>query len=104
MLRSNWKPPSLEAEIAFSYETVAEANAVVDAISPDNVRIPEDLTIKTIRQGRKVLTNIECEAGLLTFIATIDDLLEAISIAERSVSAVEKKRTIHEPLFTSRVT
>lgn len=90
MLRSNWKPPSLEVEIALSYETVTEANAVVDAITPDNVRIPKDLAIKTIRRGRKALTSVECRAGLLTFIATIDDLLEAISIAERSVSAVRE--------------
>ncbi len=87
---SNWEPPSLEAKIAFSYETVTEANAIVDAITPDNVRIPEDLAIMTIRQGRKMLTCIECGAGLLTFIATIDDLLEAIEIAERSVSAMRE--------------
>ena len=91
MLRSNWKPPNLEVEIALSYETVTEANAVVDAITPDNVRIPKDLAIKTIRRGKKALTSVECRASLLTFIATIDDLLEAISIAERSVSTVKQK-------------
>lgn len=89
MLKNNCESPRLEAEIALSYETVAEANAVADAISPDNVRVPTGLTIKTIRQKRKVLTDIECEAGLLTFVATIDDLLEAISIAERSVLAAK---------------
>ena len=90
VLGSNLEPPSLEAEIAFDYETIAEANAVADAISPDNVKTPKDLAIKTVRQGKKVMTNIECGACLLTFIATIDDLLEAISIAERSVSAVKE--------------
>lgn len=88
--KNNWKPPNLEAEIALSYETITEANAVVNAVSPDNVKTPEDLTIKTIQKGRKMLTNIECTSGLLTFIATLDDLLEATSIAERSVSAVKE--------------
>lgn len=86
---NNWKPPSLEAEIAISYGTITEANAVVDAISPDNERAPEGLVVKTTRLGRKVTTNIICRAGLLTFIATLDDLLEAASIAEKSVSAMK---------------
>jgi len=90
VLGNNLEPPSLEAEISFDYETVAEANAVVNAILPDNVKLPKDLTIKTARQGKKVTTNIECRECLLTFVATIDDLLEAVSVAERSVSAVKE--------------
>lgn len=89
--RNNWERLSLEAEIAFSYATIREANAVVDAISPDNAKTPEGLVAKTIRQGRKAVTRIECTAGLMTFIATIDDLLEAISIVERSVLTVKQK-------------
>jgi hypothetical protein len=91
-LENSWEPPSLEAEISFSYETITLANAVADAISPDNVKAPEHLIIKTIRQGRKVMTSVECRKGLLTFIATIDDLLEAISTAEKSVSAVNENK------------
>ncbi len=83
-------PQSLEAEISLSYETITEARAVANAVSPDNVKAPEDLTIKTVHLGRKVLTDVGCKSGLLTFIATIDDLLEAISIAERSVLSVKK--------------
>ena len=87
--KNSWKPQNLEAEITLIYETLREAYAVANAVSPDNVKIPEDLAIKTVQQGREILTNIECRSGLLTFIATIDDLLEAMSIAERSVSAVK---------------
>lgn len=87
--KNSWEPPNLQAEIALYYGTITEANAVANAVSPDNVKIPEGLTIKTAQRGRKVLTNIECKSSLLTFIATIDDLLEAMSIAERSFSAVK---------------
>jgi len=89
--KNSSEPPNLEAEIALSYGTITEANAVVNAVSPDNVKTPEALTIKTIRRGREVLTNIECGSSLLTFIATIDDLLEAISIAERTISTVKER-------------
>ena len=48
------------------------------------------MLIKTIRQGTKVLTKIECGAELMTFAATIDDLMSAVSVAERSISAAKK--------------
>ncbi len=80
----------MEAEISLSYKTIREAEAVVDAISPDNIDAPEGLTVKTTRLGAKVLTKIECRTKLLTFISTIDDVMSAVSIAEKSTSAVKK--------------
>lgn len=79
----------LEAKITLSYKTLREAEAVANAVSPDNVRVPEGLSVKTMRQGKTVLTNIKCESRLQTFVATIDDLLSAVSVAERTLSAVK---------------
>jgi len=79
----------LEANVVLSYKTIREAEAVAKAVSPDNVKVPLGLFIKTMRQGKKVLTKIECETRLRTFIATIDDLLSAVSVAERTLSAVK---------------
>lgn len=90
-LANSWDPRNLEAEISLSYKTNTQAKAVADAVSPDNVKIPEGLTIKTLQRGRKVLTSIKCKSSLLTFIATIDDLLDAVSIAERSISVVKER-------------
>jgi hypothetical protein len=81
----------LEAEISLSYKSDIQARAVADAVSPDNVKIPEGLTIKTVKQGRNVLTHIRCRSSMLTFIATIDDLLAAVSVAERSISTVKSR-------------
>ena len=80
----------MNAEISLSYKTKREAKAVFRAVAPDNFRVPKGLVIKTVWQGTKVFTKIACRAGLLTFIATIDDLMSAVSVAERSISAVEK--------------
>jgi len=78
----------LEAEIAFSYKTIGEAEAVAKAVSPDNVKVPRGLFIKTKRRGRRVFTKIVCETRLQTFVATIDDFLSAVSVAERTISAI----------------
>ncbi len=55
------------------------------------MKIPEGLTIKTMKQGRIVLSHIICRSSMLTFIATIDDLLSAVSVAERSISTVKSR-------------
>lgn len=80
----------MNAEIALSYKTIQEAEAVAKALTPDNVKVPRGLIIRTTRQGTTVLTTIECRTKLLTFVATIDDLVSAVSVAERSISAVRK--------------
>ena len=81
----------MEAEISLSYTNSRQAGAVADAVCPDNVKIPEGLTIKTMKQGRNVLSHIKCRSSMLTFIATIDDLLSAVSVAERSISTVKNR-------------
>jgi len=80
----------LEAKIILSYEDEREAEAVAKAVSPDNVRVPSGLLIRTVRRGRKVLTSVRCKMRLQTFIATIDDFLSCVSVAERALSAAKK--------------
>jgi tRNA threonylcarbamoyladenosine modification (KEOPS) complex Pcc1 subunit len=79
----------LQAEIVLNYKSTREAEAVAQAVSPDNVKVPSGLSIITTKQGKKVLTQMVCETKLETFIATIDDLLSAVSVAERTVTAVK---------------
>jgi len=79
----------VEAEISLFYERVREAEAVARAVAPDNMTVPQGLFIKTVRRGRLVSTLIKCETKLQTFIATIDDLLSSVSVAEKSYGAVK---------------
>jgi len=81
----------VDAEISLSYRTVIEAEAVVRAVSPDNVRVPKGLFVVTERRGKKVLSEVVCETRLETFTATIDDLLSAVSVAEKALSAVRNR-------------
>jgi len=90
-LVSNWELQVVDAEISLSYKTVSEAEAVAKAVSPDNVKVPRGLFIRTTRHGTRVSTRIRCRTKLLTFIATVDDLMTAVSIAERSISAAKRR-------------
>lgn len=73
----------MEAEIRLSYRNEREAQTVTKAISPDNIEVPKGLQIETLQHGSKVNTKIKCQTRLATLIATIDDLLACVSVAEK---------------------
>lgn len=78
----------MEANINISYKTMEAARAVAKAVAPDNVTVPKGLFIRTTARGATVSTSITCQTRLETCISTIDDLLSAISVAEKSLAAV----------------
>jgi len=80
----------LEAEIRLCYQNGREAEAVAKAVSPDNVEVPSGLHIETVRNGSDVHTKIECQTRLQTLIATIDDLLACVSVAEKTFKVAKK--------------
>jgi len=87
----------LEAEIKLEYDDAKRAKAIAkrakaiaEAVSPDNFKTPSGLTVKTTQEEKSVVTNIKCRRKLPTFIATIDDLLFCVSIAERTLQTTDK--------------
>ena len=76
----------MEAKIILTYRSKREAEAVAKAVSPDNVKVPSGLSVKTTHRGAKVFTLIKCKNSLPTFISTIDDLLCCASVAENTVN------------------
>jgi tRNA threonylcarbamoyladenosine modification (KEOPS) complex Pcc1 subunit len=80
----------MEAEIVLEYDDANIAEAIADAVSPDNYGAPTGLFIKTESEKGKVVTQITCES-FQTFIATIDDLLFSVATAEK---------TLHQTLKT----
>ncbi|MEJ2240983.1 MAG: KEOPS complex subunit Pcc1 [Candidatus Bathyarchaeota archaeon] len=81
----------MEADIQIKYRNTQEAEAVTNAVSPDNVKVPSGLYIKTMRSRSTVHTFIHCETRLQTLIATIDDLLACVSVAEKSFKVAKNK-------------
>jgi hypothetical protein len=80
----------LEAEITLEYDDVRLAEAVAKAVSPDNVKTPSGLSVKTSWQSTRVITWLNYRGKLATFIATIDDLLFCASTAERALQAARE--------------
>lgn len=82
---------SLQATITLEYKDEKTAEAIAQAISPDNFKTPIGLQVKTVRENNKVVTQIRCEGKLATFTATIDDLLFSASTAEKTLHIITTK-------------
>jgi hypothetical protein len=80
----------LEATITLEYDGTKIADAIANAVSPDNFKTPTGLFIKTVRKGSHVLTEVKTEGKLATFIATIDDLLFCVSTAEKTLRTLKE--------------
>ncbi len=79
----------MKAKLLFLYETRRESEAVVNAVSPDNVGPHSGLTVKTLRKANRLVATVHCTKSLETFAATLDDLLACISVAEKAFAAVK---------------
>jgi hypothetical protein len=80
---------NLEATITLKYIDERTAQAVADAVSPDNYKTPIGLEIKTVREKDTVVTRLKCDGKLATFSATIDDLLCSVSTAEKTLKSIK---------------
>lgn len=80
----------MEADVILEYKREKTAETIADAISPDNVKAPTDLSIKTAQLSNRVVTTIKSCGKFQTFVATIDDLLFCASTAEKIVGITNK--------------
>ena len=77
-----------KAEVPVEMETKRLSNAVAESISPDNQKVPEGLTVKTLAHGRRVISKVECNKSFETFLATLDDLLSCMQTAQKTLRAI----------------
>ncbi len=82
----------MKAKIILTYDDESKAEAVKEAVSPDNVEAPPYISIETIRSNTQVITYIECSGKLKSFISTIDDLLSCVSVAEKTFSVIDEMK------------
>jgi hypothetical protein len=81
----------LEATITLEYADKKTAEAIAQAVAPDNFKTPSGLGVKTTKEDNKVVTQICCDGKLATFTATIDDLLFCASTAEKTLKTITTK-------------
>ena len=84
----------MEAIITLEYGVEKTAEAVANAVSPDNFKTPAGLFIRTFRSSNKVSTEIRAEEKFSTFIATIDDLLFSASAAENVIHVAKEREKV----------
>ncbi len=82
----------MQATITLEYADVKTAEAVAQAVSPDNFKTPVGLQVNTVREDKKVITQISWDGKLATFTATIDDLLFSASTAEKTLHALKQAK------------
>jgi hypothetical protein len=79
----------LRAELSFIYGSSKDVEAVAEAVSPDNFTVPEGLEVKSTARNNELFSTVHCDKSLMTFLATLDDLLACISVAEKVVKLLE---------------
>lgn len=82
-----------EAKISIRYGSEKIARSVLKAITPENKTAPEGVSVETTIREPEVVTDIKCERSLETFISTIDDLLSAIQLAEKTLSELKHAKS-----------
>ena len=86
MTRNSRPRPDLgvEAKVSVAFLSAAQARAAVKALIPDNVNMPEGLTIRIFSKGRAVVVKLSARsvpAG--TIASTMDEVLEHLSVARK---------------------
>lgn len=79
----------MEATITLEYKDRKTTQAVAKAVAPDNFKTPKTLKIKTFSEDRQVVTIVNCQGKIATFISTIDDLLFSTTTAEKTLKTIK---------------
>lgn len=72
----------MSARIVCEYGSSRVARAVAKALEPDNLRLPDGLSVSTVASGKKVVSSVNLDGRMETLLATIDDLLACAITAE----------------------
>jgi len=76
-----------EAVVRIRYGDEASAEAVMRAISPDNLKA-EGISIDAVNRGGVLEVRVACGRGVGSLVATLDDVLSCISAAEKALGGV----------------
>jgi hypothetical protein len=71
----------LRARVRCLYREEGVAEALVRALSPDNVG-GKGVELRTVRRGREVITTVRMRGRIETLLTTLDDLLACTEAAE----------------------
>jgi hypothetical protein len=76
----------IRSSMKIEFDSKREIDTMISVLTPDNVRIPEGLKIDIRSENKYLIIDIQCENGSGTFLNTIDELLEHISLSRTVTS------------------
>jgi len=74
-----------KAVLSFRYGTEAAARAIMGAVAPDNVPVPPGVAVRSSTRGADAEARVVCAKGVGTLLATLDDLLGHMQLAEQTI-------------------
>ena len=77
---------NIKSSVKIEFDSEKEIDTIINALTPDNVRIPEGLKINIRAENKCLIIDIQCKNGSGTFLNTIDELLEHISLSKAVTS------------------
>ncbi len=81
----------MEATIVLKYSNTKTAVTIAKAVTPDNATATPGLKVETSVSRCQVITSIKLDGKIATFLSTIDDLLESVSTAEKTLKLARRK-------------
>ncbi len=77
------KPMSLMCQVQVTLENISDkkAETVRNALEPDNVNFPENLTLELEKFDNKLVFNFQSQGDMKKLIATVDEVLEHVQLA-----------------------
>ena len=77
---------NIKSSMKIEINSEKEIDTLINALTPDNVRVPKGLNIDMRSENKYLIIDIQCENGSGTFLNTIDELLEHISLSRAVTS------------------
>jgi len=74
-----------EATVTIQYVDHRTAEAILRAIEPDNLQLPDGIEIEAEAVDGVITVRVDCMRGIGSLVATLDDLLSCVQAAERAI-------------------
>ena len=74
-----------EATVTVQYVDQRTAEAILRAIEPDNLQVPDGIEIEAEAVDGVLTVRIDCVRGIGSLVASLDDLLSCVQAAERTI-------------------
>jgi len=77
---------NIKSTMKIEFDSKKEIDTVINALTPDNVCIPDGLKVNIRSESKYLIIDLQCENGSGTYLNTIDELLEHIALSRAVTS------------------